>query len=381
MARVTPGKSREQETHFGLYRTGAGGDQAIIVRRKVGEPTDYLHPTNKKLALQRALMGLASQHYSHLTPTQKAITRHQIAEVEYQRSHGPTDTKILLGRQLFIAQELRKLKATQKQLVLPYELCIVVTDEDLNPIEGELWLRYRKEDTWTDCGKEEIYPGNWLFSHVPRAKEPYQVYGEAAGYYDPELPETQTMSEQDILTYHYHKLCLISPVEKLYPIGDGDVIELTPVGAVFGCQATRYEDSTFYPSNGYLWGHFEGLYVTRGHDTLEAKQDLYHVSNLPYKPPNITKIVIWIKCSRTEYPYGSCATILLTHGQIYYGEAEGLGVGFEWYATSYEKNPYTGEPWTADEINTMQCGVWLSGVASWGQSACDQLYIDVYIPE
>ncbi|GAJ22318.1 unnamed protein product, partial [marine sediment metagenome] len=63
--------------HFGLYRTSAGGDQGIFVRRKVGDPTDYMHTKSKKVNQQRQNLALASKHYSHLTPSQKAVTRRQ----------------------------------------------------------------------------------------------------------------------------------------------------------------------------------------------------------------------------------------------------------------------------------------------------------------
>ncbi|GAH64411.1 unnamed protein product, partial [marine sediment metagenome] len=35
---------------------------------------------------------------------------------------------------------------------------------------------------------DEIGAGNWLFSQVPPGYAPYRVYGEAEGYFDPELP-------------------------------------------------------------------------------------------------------------------------------------------------------------------------------------------------
>lgn len=200
---ITP---REQSSSFGLYRTSAGGDESIIVRRKVGEPTDTNHTKSRKLARQRYELTLASRHYAQLTPSQKAITRHQIEEVEFIKSHGKTDTKLLMGRQLFISKEIHSLETTQKQLVLPYELCIMLVDELLLPIEGELFLRYLKSGEWKDAPKEELYTGSWLFSQTPRAQQAYRPYGEAENYHDPELPEHQNMTEAEILAYHYHIL-------------------------------------------------------------------------------------------------------------------------------------------------------------------------------
>jgi len=206
MARVYIEKLREQESHFGLYKTSAGGDEAIIVRRKVGEPTDYMHPTSRTLRRQRENFALASQHYAHLTSTQKANTRHQFEEVEFQQSHGKTDIKLLTGRQLFIAKELRSLNVTQKKLSLPLEICIVLTDQDLNPLEGQLWLRYLTSEGWLDCDREMLTQYDWLFPRVPVGKPSYHPYGEAPGYFDPQDPATTYLSENQLRLYHYHRL-------------------------------------------------------------------------------------------------------------------------------------------------------------------------------
>ena len=206
MATVKVTHKRIQTSSFGLYRTSAGGDESIIVRRKVGEPTDVKHSQSRKLKRQREYLTLASQHYSHLTPSQKAITRHQIEMVQYETGHSKTEEKLLLGRQLFISKEMHSLRTTGKQLVLPHEVCIILSDEFLMPLEGELFLRYLKDAEWKDCTKEELYTGSWLFSQTPRKQEAYRPYGEAENYHDPELPELQFMTEKELLTYHYHIL-------------------------------------------------------------------------------------------------------------------------------------------------------------------------------
>lgn len=214
MATVKRGIAREQAAHFGLYRTSAGGQQFIIVRRKVGEPTDYLHATSKKLNRQRENLALASQHYAHLTPSQKAETRHQFEEVEFIPSHGKTDTKLLTGRQLFIAKEVRSLNVTGKQLLLPLEICIVLTDEEEKPIAGQLWLRYLENEEWLDCDRELLSQYDWLFPNVPDGKTRYHPYGEAPDYEDQEDPYITFMSEYRLKYYHYHKLKYIGDIMK-----------------------------------------------------------------------------------------------------------------------------------------------------------------------
>lgn len=212
MATIKILKPREQAAHFGLYRTSVGGDDSIFVRRKIADPTDYLHSKSRKLANQRYFLTLASQHYANLTPGQKATTRRQIDWVEFQKSHGKTDTKLLMGRQLFIAREMRSLATTGKQLMLPHELCIMLVDPTKRPLVGELWLRYLEDEEWHDVFGQELAPGNWLFKSVPPEKEAYRPYGEAPGYYDQQLPQYQNMTEDKIRAYHYHKLSAEYPL-------------------------------------------------------------------------------------------------------------------------------------------------------------------------
>lgn len=239
MARVFVENLREQASHFGLYKTSAGGDKEIIVRRKVAEPSDYMHPTSKALNQQKEILALASQHYAHLTPSQKAETRRQFAEVEYQRSHGKTDLKLLTGRQLFIAQEVRSLKATGKQIKLPLEICIILTDPDLNPIEGQLWLLLFVDENWYELERDQLSSTDWLFPRVFRGADIYHPIGQAVGYEDLEDPETTYLAEDQLKGYHYHILYPTGLPEKLFKA-------LGTSGMIYGLKDT-YEEARNTP--------------------------------------------------------------------------------------------------------------------------------------
>jgi len=206
MARVEISQIRLQDAHFGLYRTSAGGDESIIVRRKVGEPTDYQHISSRKVARYREYLTQASQHWARLTPTQKAIWRQKIAIVDRIRPRSPSEEVLLKGRQLFIHEEIRSLSTKHQHIQLPMELCIVLTDEFYNPLDGVLELHYLENGEWHNVESEQLTTGNWLFSQTPKGKEAYRPYGEAENYYDPQLPEHQFMSESQIKAYHYHVL-------------------------------------------------------------------------------------------------------------------------------------------------------------------------------
>jgi len=375
MARVEIKEPREQAAHFGLYRTSAGGDDAIIVRRKVADPTDYMHTRIRKLSRQRANFTLATQHYARLSPSQKAITRHQFEEVEFIKSHGKTDTKLLSGRQLFISKEMHGLETTQKQTVLPYELCIMLVDENLNPLTGDLWLYCTVTDEWFYLPKDEIYPGNFLFSLVPPGYAPYRVYGEALGYFDPMLPEHQAMTEQDILPYHYHKLLLPVDYEYIYPNGGGSLTELKTSGEPHW-QMVLHEDTVFVPSpEGGAFGSFEGNYVWNKWWPQEDAADLYTFTNPLYAAQYIYKLTAYLRVSRNRYPYGDWKVILKTHGQIYYSDWQGTSSMDEYKPVEFPVNPHTNNTWTRDEIDSLQLGVFLHVPTMWTIFMCDRIYI------
>lgn len=206
MATVIPGEDHLAPKHFGLYRTHAGGDEPIIVRRKIGEPRDVMHSKSRRVLIQRARFTEASQHYSSLNPIQKWLSRYQMKDVSYVKDHGTSGTKLLQGRQLFISEDIASLRDTGTLLVPPVQICIVLVDENYDVLEGTLHLYYIEDAIWHEVEGEELDPGNWLFKSVPMGKQYYRVEGEAPGYYDPKLPENQWLTEHDLKQKHWHVL-------------------------------------------------------------------------------------------------------------------------------------------------------------------------------
>jgi len=211
MATIQIKEPREQEAHFGLYRTTAGGDETIFVRRKIAEPTDYMHTKSRKLKIQRDNLALASQHYSHLTPTYKAVLRHQAQEVEYQKSHGTTDTKLLTGRELFISKEMRTLFTTQKQLRVPLEFCFILTDELDNILDLEARLEILHYPRWRTCPGIYLSAGNTYFQTVPDDADVYKLGYATMGtfgyqlftYKYPEFIKVHRKSVAPCISAHY----------------------------------------------------------------------------------------------------------------------------------------------------------------------------------
>jgi len=128
-----------------------------------------------------------------------------MAEVEVEKSHGKTELRLLKGRELFIARDIRSLKTTGQLMTLPFEVCIILTDLDENPLDGDLYLYYKTGGVWKECSRVDLTPSDWLFSLIPANQESYHPIGAADGYFDFELPETY-MSSWALRRYHYHKI-------------------------------------------------------------------------------------------------------------------------------------------------------------------------------
>jgi hypothetical protein len=204
MATVKIGTPHYQDAHYGLYRTLLGGDERVIIRRKIGEPVDVEHNKSRKLAQQRERLTVASRHWTNLTPSQKNFWRSQIRFVS--RTGSPSEDVLLAGRQLFVSEEIASLLSTGTQVATGYELCIILCDELYKPLWGYLTVSYFENGVWTACLGQELERGNWLFSNVPKGKEVYRIEGWAFGYIDPKRPEDQQATEQYLIGKHYHVL-------------------------------------------------------------------------------------------------------------------------------------------------------------------------------
>ncbi len=208
MARVELGRLREQSRHYGLYKQASPTGDLIVVRRKVGEPVDYQHNSSRAVKRQRQVFAQASQHYSHLTRRQRQELKYQAEEVEYVRGHGKTDLKLLQGRPLFLSKDIHSLLTTGDYLPIPGEICVVLADQNYNPIPG-YWLRlYYSIDGAPYLTPVEISPSNYLFSYVPPKKAPYHFLAAAMHYYDFSRWEPTSLTWHQLQRQHYHRLTL-----------------------------------------------------------------------------------------------------------------------------------------------------------------------------
>lgn len=71
MARIFPGDTRIRLAGYQQYPLSRGSSGVVLVRRKVGEPCDFLHSASCKTRLQRARFSKAAKDYAKLTYYQK----------------------------------------------------------------------------------------------------------------------------------------------------------------------------------------------------------------------------------------------------------------------------------------------------------------------
>jgi len=206
VATIIQGQKRVAFGHYGFYATHAGGDLPVIVRRSIGDPTCWMHENSRPVMLQRERFKKAVQHYAGLTPPQKWLSKRRLGDVEYIDNHGVTQVKMLSGRQLVISEDIHALATTGRFTEQPFQVCIILCDQDFEPLVGELYLEYQDAGGWHEVEGRELNLGNWLFVEVPGKMTAYRVWGGAVGWQDPMLPENQNMSEAQLKLKHWHKM-------------------------------------------------------------------------------------------------------------------------------------------------------------------------------
>lgn len=265
MAVVERGEPRIAPKHFGLYRTSAGGDEQVIVRRKVGEPTDYMHLNSRAVLDQRNRLSFASRHWSNLKPSQKAAWRYKMAWVS--KTGSPSQEVLLKGRELFISQDIHDQISTQEQVPMAFDICIILCNQFYEPLSGQLHLIYTEGGDEKSAPGMELATGNWLFPNVPPKCHPYRVWGEAEGYFDPERPEDQSMSEWALKNKHWHVLLVETEEEDKFPhVPPGEIPCCTGMmqrwvsirgetwAALHGGEGTGGGSPTYYPSATIIAG-------------------------------------------------------------------------------------------------------------------------------
>jgi len=129
------------------------------------------------------------------------------------------------------------------------------------------------------------------------------------------------------------------------------------------------------PSNFYSVGAEE---LTIGTGAYE--RDLYNVSDYSDEA-DINGVTVYFRFSGDyvgvdDYT-GYARAAIKTNGTVYLGSVESqMGKTFVTKSYIWTTNPYTGSPWTWDEIAALQVGIELAGTTT-AQAYCTQVYVEV----
>ncbi|MBA7495989.1 hypothetical protein ES702_06585 [subsurface metagenome] len=304
-----------------------------------------------------------------------------VEEVPFVRGHSKSDTKVLQGRTLFIAKDIHALNETQRQIPSYLQICIVLTDPDLNPVEGDLWLYYLENGEWKETTRRLLSPAYWLFPEVPRNRPLYHPVGADYIYYDPQDPETTYLTQKELMRYHYHKL-------SLRPTIASEI--LRPSGAGYQCQISNQIGE---PCPDH-WKNVDEE-VADGDATAIYelyrmwKTDLYNIRNPTagvYDPKKVTIRAV-IKRESGMWYCNIARIAIRTHGQTFIDTTSFTSFeAWQWRTWGFDKNPATNDYWTLEEIADLQIGISLRtylGVGWYSRGWCTQVFAEVeyYAPQ
>lgn len=166
MARVYPGETRIQTSSYNYYGQPIGGHDNILVRRKVEEPCDTLHPGNAKLALQRHRLAAAAADYGKLNYNQRHWWDKRL---EYAPSG-----KLLSGQSLYISKHLHNqivhADKDDHSIIQPETRlapCVVTTTPGGVLLDSANCIIFNHGGTPEIISGEWIAMGNFIFPDFP----------------------------------------------------------------------------------------------------------------------------------------------------------------------------------------------------------------------
>jgi len=153
--------------------------------------------------------------------------------------------------------------------------------------------------------------------------------------------------------------------EILRPIGPGSLTEI----------------DTQYPTSGEHWDKVDEAYPDEETTYVENKNgaagvyqtDLYDIA-APSASGTIKSVSVYML---TKHNASAAKAVIKTHGTVY-ESSEGGGPAWQRRKYKWTTNPFTGLPWTWEEVADMEAGVALKGsTASPDWSRGTQLYVEV----
>ena len=186
----------------------------------------------------------------------------------------------------------------------------------------------------------------------------------------------KTPTQWGIFSKHYTG----PSVHTMLPVANADYVWVQyPTDKTNHYLLCQQQDTVYEPpSPEHGWGWFEGNFVwTRIYDGPQGDGDYFLFPGLPPEVKQILKVSIIILVGKL-YVYGRCRTLLKTHGSYHSTDPIAIGgPGLVEYFAEYDDNPWSLAPWTVDEVNSVEAGVWLEHKGTFGRAICDQVRIEV----
>jgi hypothetical protein len=106
----------------------------------------------------------------------------------------------------------------------------------------------------------------------------------------------------------------------------------------------------------------DGDTTTVHNHSASAQYDLYGCTKPRFKYGTVYSVTIFARCRKDNALFSASGrTVLKTYNTEYRGTNNSLTENYVLYSTTYVNNPFTGLPWTWDEIFSMQIGTELTG--------------------
>jgi len=151
--------------------------------------------------------------------------------------------------------------------------------------------------------------------------------------------------------------------ELLCVFGTTDVFYLRPNDDIEQFNVRRYpSDTVLYTQIDEEISDGDATYV---HDWITGRHDPLYTCGALFGFPSITlpsgnvidsvRVYVRAKSTNVFYP-GQVALWIRTHGRDYVTDYDWVYDTYTVKSYEWKNNPYTGEPWTADEVNTLLAG-------------------------
>ncbi len=163
-------------------------------------------------------------------------------------------------------------------------------------------------------------------------------------------------------------------IAALVPNADGSVEAHNGVVTNWGADAYSYVDEYPTPND-------DDYIATSGSASSSYAERTFNCAN-PGLAGIIQNVTVLARCKGHISTANTAKTVIYCNSTKTYGSSVTLNADNNYHdlTASYDTNPATGQPWTWDDINNLEIGVYLYQPGN-NLTACSQIYaIVTYIP-